>query len=300
MASTTTIPNPTFHSYNTKVNTKLNTASINQNSDDFIIKDCDDNMTNDRNELNTIFNQESPYKYPALIICNDTKLDNQNKDIHQKYSDIIYDKCGNRFNMRNLKDSAGLLQEGYSKNIDVDSHLKNINYYTDKCFYDNWKLSPNDEKLKKCDGLKENAKMLVPNYTPVGRNYDDCFANCNLKVPCHNSPPTDFNCAVDIKKRYDFSNHKLQDESCIKPADFISFKKAPSPDINNSCRFPNEQRTLEIMNSINRNVKHDYYQFFENNKCQIFPQQRVFNNVTKRSMLPTTYNLEDIAPKHLA
>ena len=31
-----------------------------------------------------------------------------------------------------------------------------------------------------------------------------------------------------------------------------------------------------------------------------FPQQRVFNNVTKRSMLPTTYNLEDIAPKYLA
>ena len=54
------------------------------------------------------------------------------------------------------------------------------------------------------------------------------------------------------------------------------------------------------MNSINRDAKHDYYQFFENNKCQIFPQQRVFNNVTKRSMLPTTYNLEDIAPKYLA
>ena len=48
------------------------------------------------------------------------------------------------------------------------------------------------------------------------------------------------------------------------------------------------------MNSINRDVKHDYYQFFENNKCQIFPQQRVFNNVTKRSMLPTHHNLEDI------
>ena len=142
--------------------------------------------------------------------------------------------------------------------------------------------------------------MLVPNYTPVGKNYEDCFANCNLKVPCHNSPPTDFNCAVDVKKRYDFSNNKFQGESCIKPADFTSFKKVACPEIYNISKFPNEQRTLEIMNSINRDVKHDYYQFFENNKCQTFPQQRVFNNVTKRSMLPTTYNLEDIAPKYLA
>jgi len=286
---------------NNKINTNINPSSIN-NNDEFLIKDCQGNfnINNDRNELNNTFNQESPYKYPALIICNNTKLDNQNKDIHQKYSDIIYDKCGNRFNMRNLKDSAGLLQEGYSKNIDVDSHLKNINYYTDKCYYDNWKLSPNDDNLKKYDGLKENNKMLVPNYTPVGKNYEDCFANCNLKVPCHNSPPTDFNCAIDIKKRYDFSNNKFQGESCIKPADFTSFKKVACPEIYNISKFPNEQRTLEIMNSINRNVKHDYYQFFENNKCQTFPQQRLFNNVTKRSMLPTTYNLEDIAPKYLA
>jgi len=289
-------------SSNNKINFNINPSSINSDNDEFLIKDCEGNfnLNNDRNELNNTFNQESPYKYPALIICNDTKLDNQNKDIHQKYSDIIYDNCGNRFNMRNLKDSAGLLQEGYSKNIDVDSHLKNINYYTDKCFYDNWKLSPNDDNLKKCDGLKENNKMLVPNYTPVGKNYEDCFANCNLKVPCHNSPPTDFNCAIDIKKRYDFSNNKFQGESCIKPADFTSFKKVACPEIYNISKFPNEQRTLEMMNSINRGVKHDYYQFFENNKCQTFPQQRLFNNVTKRSMLPTTYNLEDIAPKYLA
>jgi len=289
-------------SSNNKINFNINPSSINNNNDEFLIKDCigNFNLNNDRTELNNTFNQESPYKYPALIICNNTKLDNQNKDIHQKYSDIIYDKCGNRFNMRNLKDSAGLLQEGYSKNIDVDSHLKNINYYTDKCFYDNWKLSPNDDNLKSCHGLKENKKMLVPNYTPVGKNYEDCFANCNLKVPCHNSPPTDFNCAVDVKKRYDFSNNKFQGESCIKPADFTSFKKVACPEIYNISKFPNEQRTREIMNSINRNVKHDYYQFFENNKCQTFPQQRVFNNVTKRSMLPTTYNLEDIGPKYLA
>jgi len=284
-----------------KINT-MNLSPINNYNDEFLIKDSigNFNLNNDRSELNNTFNQESPYKYPALIICNNTKLDSQNKDIHQKYSDIIYDKCGNRFNMSNLTNSAGLLQEGYSKNIDVDSHLKNINYYTDKCYYDNWKLSPNDDMLKSCHGLKENKIILVPNYTPVGKNYEDCFANCNSKVPCHNSPPTDFNCAVDVKKRYDFSNNKFQAESCIKPADFTSFKKVACPQIYNISKFPNEQRTLEIMNSINRNVKHDYYQFFENNKCQTFPDQRLFNNVTRRSMLPTTYNLEDVGPKYLA
>lgn len=291
--------------YNTKVNTKLNTASINKNGDDFIIKECDDNMINDRNELNTIFNQETPYKYPALIICNDPKLINQNKDIYQNYADIIYDKCGNRFNMRNLNDSAGLLQEGYSKNIDVDSHLKNINYYTDKCYYDNWKINPNDDKLDKCDGLKHNVKILVPDYTPVGRNYADCRGVCSQPASCDMTPPTDLNCENDIKKRYDFTKHKLKTESCIKPADWTSFKHAPTPTldmncINNLSKFPNEKRTREMLNSINKGVQHDYYKFFENTQCQVFPQQRLFNNVTKRSMLPTHYDLQDIGPKYLA
>ena len=55
----------------------------------------------------------------------------------------------------------------------------------------------------------------------------------------------------------------------------------------------------KFINKINRGVQHEYYQFFDNNKCQVFPQQRLFNNVTKRSMLPTTHNLEDIGPKYL-
>ena len=298
MSSINYAPKPTYFQENNQNNTKP--SLIQNENNEFLIKDCDGNfdMNNNRDGLNAVFNQETPYKFPPLIICKN--LNNQNDDIYNKYSDIIYDKCGNRFNMRNLTNSAGLLQEGYSKNIDIDSHLKNINYYDDKCFYDNWKLSPNDIKLKACDGLKENAPILVPNYTPVGKDYDDCFANCNLKIPCHNSPPTDFNCFGDVKKRYDFSKQKLQKESCIKPADFISFKKAPAPDINNISKFPDERRNLEMLKTITKCKEHDYYKFFENNKCQQFPQQRLFNNVTKRSMLPTHYNLEDVGPKYLA
>ena len=302
MAAINTKPTPTFKPYNTK----LNTSIINKNNTEFLIKDCNGNINidgNNRTELDTLFNQDSPYKYPALIICND-KLVQQNRDILQKYSDVIYDECDNRFNMRNLTNSAGLLQAGYSKNIDVDSHLKNINFYTDKCYYDNWKLNPNDPKLDKCDGLKHNVKILIPDYAPVGRDYADCRGVCVQASPCDMTPPTDINCETDVKKRYDFSKQKLQKESCIKPADWVSFKHAPTPtlkpDINNLSKFPNEKRTREMLNTINKGVQHDYYKFFENNKCQVFPQQRLFNNVTKRSMLPTHHNLEDMGPKYLA
>jgi len=298
MADINTKPNPTFQTYNTK----LNTSIINKNNTEFLIKDCNGNInidSNNRSDLDSIFNQRSPYNYPALIICND-KLVQQNRDILQIYSDVIYDECDNRFNMRNLTNSAGLLQAGYSKNIDVDSHLKNINFYADKCYYDNWKLNPNDPKLDKCDGLKHNVKILIPDYAPVGRNYADCRGVCAQSEPCDMTPPTDINCETDVKKRYDFSKQKLQKESCIKPADWTSFKRAPTPDINNISKFPNEKRTLEMLNTINKGVQHDYYKFFENTKCQVFPQQRLFNNVTKRSMLPTHHNLEDMGPKYLA
>ena len=118
-------PQPSFQIYNSKVNNSI----INNNNSDFLIKECYENynVTN-RNELNTIFNQKTPYNFPPLIICEDVKRTNNNNNIYQKYSDVIYDECGNRFNIRNLKDSAGILQEGYSRNIDLDSQLKNINF----------------------------------------------------------------------------------------------------------------------------------------------------------------------------
>jgi hypothetical protein len=308
-------PIPTFQSYNTK----LNTSIINKNNTEFLITDANGNINidgNNRAELDTLFNQDILYNFPSLIICND-KLVQQNRDILQKYSDVIYDECDNRFNMRNLTNSAGLLQAGYSKNIDVDSHLKNINYYTDKCYYDNWKINPNDPKLDKCNGLKHNVKILVPDYTPVGRNYADCRGVCSsassapsppatspsATSSCDMTPPTDLNCETDVKKRYDFSKQKIQKESCIKPNDWTYFKQAPVPNINEiqkSSKNPNEKRTLEMLNTITKGVQHDYYKFFENTKCQVFPQQRLFNNVTKRSMLPTHYDLQDIGPKYLA
>jgi len=285
-------PIPSFQIYNSKVNNSI----INKNNSEFLIKDCNENSsidTNNRSLLDLIFNQESPYKFPPLIICDDVKRTNSNDDIYQKFSDVIYDECGNRFNMRNLKDSAGILQEGYSRNIDLDSQLKNINFYADRCFYNKLKMLPTDEK---CDPLQYNSKLLYPNYEAVGGNEYNSSGAC---LDCDMPESIDINCDNNIKKRYDFTKQKLQKESCIKPADWSYFKRAPAPDIKNLSNFPNEKRNLELLQTINKGVEHEYYQFFEQNKCQIFPQQRLFNNVTKRSMLPTHHNLEDMGPKYI-
>ena len=62
--------------------------------------------------------------------------------------------------------------------------------------------------------------------------------------------------------------------------------------------FPNEKRNLQLLNTINKGIQHEYYQFFEQSKSQVFPQQRLFINVTRRSMLPSHHNLEDMGPKY--
>jgi hypothetical protein len=280
-----------------------NKLSLNQNRPDFLITKCDanTNISGDSSGVDYFFNQESPYKYPQIIICDDSKRINVNADIYRKYSEVIIDDCGNRFNIRNLKDSAGILQEGYSKNIDLDSHLKNINFYNDKCFYDNWKMEPkNIGDL--CNGLKRNAEVLVPDYTPVGRHYGDCIGNgecAKSSITCYNTPPTDLNCETDIKKRYDFSHNKFKTESCIKPAEFVSFKSSPIKEINNLDKYPKTKRTTELLNSINDGVKHEYYKFFEDTKCVHFPAERLFNNNTSRKSTPNHHNMHNIEPKYL-
>lgn len=263
-------------------------------SPDFLITNSTGNIDLDikanANNLDVFFNQESPYKYPALIICADDKRMNQSQDIYQKYMDVIIDECGNRFNIRNQRDSAGVLQAGYSANIDLDSHLKNINYYSDKCYYDNWKIAPNSV-VGACNGLKRNAEILTPDYTSVGKHYKDCIGVCADKNtnPCWNTPPTDIGCETDVRKRYDFSNNKFQTESCIKPGEWQYFQKADVPVATPLEKYPNGTRNQQIIDSLNNGVQHDFYKFFDSNQCVIYPNQRLFNNITKRSMLPNQH-----------
>jgi hypothetical protein len=253
-----------------------------------------DQKTSDSSSVDYFFNQESPYKYPTLIICDDSKRINQSADIYQKYMDVITDECGNRFNIRNLNDSAGILQSGYAANIDLDSHLKNINYYADRCYYDNWKLAP-DSQLPACNGLKRNAQILVPDYRPVGRNYEDCLgSNSNSTVVsgggCWNSAPTDFNLeSPDIRKRYDFnkSNNKFQIPNCLPESQRQSFPKGDAPPLESLQRVKGHGRSeARMLESINRGANHEFYKFFESGNCVSYPNQRLFNNITKRSMLP--------------
>jgi hypothetical protein len=272
---------------------------------DFLITNSNGNIDLDvkanANNLDVFFNQESPYKYPPLIICADSKRINQSKDIYQKYMDVITDDCGNRFNIRNLHDSAGILQAGYSANIDLDSHLKNINYYADKCYYDNWKLAPNSE-IPACNGLKRNAQILTPDYTPIGRHYKDCLGVCEDKnVPCWNTPPTDIGCETNVRKRYDFSNNKFQGESCIKPEEWKYFQKADGAPLATPLeKYPNGIRNERVIDTLNNGngVQHDFYKFFDSNQCVVYPNQRLFNNITKRSMLPNQH-FRSVEPVYL-
>lgn len=288
---------------------------------DFLITNCNGNIDLDSskniNNLDVYFNQDIPYKFPPLIICDDAKRNTQSQDIYKQYSDIIYDECGNRYNIRNTRDSSGVLQAGYSANIDLDSHLKNINYYNDKCYYDNWKLSPNSV-TNYCNGIHRNAQILTPDYTPVGRNYNDCLGqplnntqnNTQQNQPkintCWNSPPTDINYETDVRKRYNFNNNKLQMTSCIKPNEWKPFMKVSSNNTINTINTANTinttnnntKRENKLLDSITQNTQHDFYKFFDDTQCVIYPNQRLFNNITKRSMLPN-HHFRNIDPIHI-
>jgi hypothetical protein len=112
--------------------------------------------------------------------------------------------------------------------------------------------------------------------------------------------PTDINCETDVKKRYDFTHNKFKTESCIKPSDRVSFKHATVPEINNMDKFPNAKRNMELLNTITPGVQHEYYKFFDDTKCVLYPQQRLFNNITKAKCLPSHHFIGDIGPKYLA
>jgi len=292
-------------------NTYLN---LMQNDPDFLLlnNNGNTNLECDTSGVNSFFNQESPYKFPQLIICDDSKRINQNNDIYQKYSDVIIDECGNRFNIRNINSSAGILQEGYSRNIDLDSHMKNINFYTDKCFYDNWKKAPlNIDKTDKtdktkqdyCNGLNTNANLLNINYTAVGKRIGECIGNGECKPSesgcCYNTPPTDLNCENNIRKRYNFNHNNFKTESCIKPSEWVKFKSQPVSEIKNIDKYPNTKRSIELLNTINSGIEHEYYKFFDDTNSMHFPAERLFNNNTSRKATPNHHNIYNIEPKYL-
>jgi hypothetical protein len=98
---------------------------------------------NNQSTLGDYYPKESVIKHEPLLICGD-KLSLQNKNIYDHYMDARpvsnSNRCVEPFNTRSQRTSE--LQRGYSRNIDIDSELKCINYYADKCFYDRYKVDP--------------------------------------------------------------------------------------------------------------------------------------------------------------
>ena len=110
-----------------------------------MISECLEDL-HEPTDLHLQYELPAKHNQPALMICND-KRTKQNKDTLFHYTDNRPVRIGNTeryeiFNVRNLTNSAGALQKGYSRNIDIDSELKRINHYDDKCFQDNYKIHP--------------------------------------------------------------------------------------------------------------------------------------------------------------
>lgn len=273
-----------------------------------------------------IFNNDSPYPYPKLIISSD-KLKQQNKDIYDKYMDhgllIVNndDACKVDFNVRNLNNATNL-QEGFARNIDLDSELKRINHIDDKCYYDNYKFHPEEAYIG--NGLYCHKKTLVKDYTIIGkpscvqpinpefksaiipghlqtdyrRNFDKCMSSREVNYGVHttgDNPPTE----------------RLIYEGCSFPRPNIHKPKIKPWKEFNKCDN-NEIFNNDSDSKILYDYKHgisgnriDHYKFngnVNNNNEKLtrdFPCQRLFNNNTKRSTLRNFHNLYDINPKYL-
>lgn len=233
---------------------------------------------NNPTDLNKFFNQESPYKFPHMVICPDEKRNQHNHDVSRYNLDAReLNDCGDPFNVRNLNDS-GLLQAGYSRKIDLDSELKRINHYDDKCYYDNFKNDPRD--AEKCSGLFENKDILVKDYSPVGKNY----SLYESKLPCMELDATNPN----HPDKFNWDSHKYTVDKCVK---FSEFNKPPSA---NPPRAPNQYIAQRA--EIEKNNLPRYYQFHENSMCENYPCQKLFYNLTKRSTIPNFHNMMNIDP----
>lgn len=134
---------------------------------------CDTMM---RRQFDTQSIERSINQYPGCIIADD-KLLRQNRDgfeWNMDHSLLVVNNdpaaCGTEvFNVRNQMDSAGALQAGYARNIDLDSELKRINHVDDKCFYDNYKRHPAapESAAAAPNGLYCHRRAIVNDYSSV-------------------------------------------------------------------------------------------------------------------------------------
>ncbi len=298
-------------------------ASFNKNQ---AARDCElvKTIYTKHSELAEQFSTDTPYHYPALIITQD-KRKRQNTDIFKLQTDsqpVVVNRnpaCVEPFNIRQLNDATGL-QAGYARNIDLDSELRRINHMTDKCYYDNYKLHPNEAAVG--NGLYCHKQAIVKDYTKVGR------AECILPYPGDKYQsaitPPQYQAPYEPKCGMFTNNVRYGDLTRELPTDNLNIQACRSqPPTQQYCTKLTTQPTkctnMELQQQLDTNAKRiieyreslpgglvpEYYQFNGNPTDATakfnrnYPCQRMFNNFTKRSTLPNLLNTFDINPKCL-
>lgn len=107
---------------------------------------------NEKTDLDSFYNQESPNKLPPLIICRD-KLIKQNNEQEMYMLNQNY--------IQNQSSSGSELYLGYAENIDIDSELRRINHIRDKCYNDNYKIQHSEEPFLKHAKLYQKQQNLM-------------------------------------------------------------------------------------------------------------------------------------------
>lgn len=186
-------------------------------------------------ELDQFFPTESINKQPTFMRCH-VPRDNLNNPIYERNKPFTVNTNGKEGcveiihpNNTNLN-----LQNGFGKNIDIDSELKRINRYADKCYQNNYKLDP----------LGRDAQLM------------------KSPLVCHDN----------IFKINQTQSYKKSEQNSLldrndMPSRCVNFQKF------SSCKnTPMASKHIEM------------YDFGQSNYCTQYPCQKVWNNVTKRSM----------------
>ena len=256
---------------------------------------------NDKTDLHLFYNQESPNKLPPLLICKD-KLEKQNDDVEKyilnknnsvyeggnmgSYTKYNFDMCNDSINHqlyindRDNRISEDILNnkgndlnylnkrhddyKKYASIIDVESDLKQVDLIRDKCFNDNHTLDRNTSPLNKHKNIYKKETTLL-------------------------------NDIKDKSKNMRYINKQGTDVNCIESQDRTLFKQCNNDEING-----NQLECFNDTNAFKTENEQVYYKFNNQEYCRDFPCQRLFNNITKRSMIPSLNNKYNINPTFLS
>ena len=251
------------------------------------------------------YNQESPNKLPQFLLCKD-KLEKQNWKINNymlnnnninapitemgTYTRYNYDMCNDTLNHllykenRNNEISKKILKDNDNNN--KNNNIKNNNINNNINFGNNQMYN---NYVKNID-IESDLKRF--NHTR-----DKCY-NDNYKIQ-HTEQPFTQHSNVYNKQETLLENIKgknvynktdiLKKNNCIKDEDRGSFPKCKNPPLP-----VNHLRGLGTLET-----EPVYYEFSNEEYCRDFPCQKLFNNVTKRSMILDTSH-RDINPKCLS